>query len=96
MQIAFNFNTAKPGRSRKRDPSTAKDAALRTDATRLENIVYQFLMLMYPRDFNTKELSQELRIDRLSVSPRMVCLERQGKAQRFGRRDGCETWRAVK
>lgn len=84
------------GRSRRSDPETSVIAGESTNASRLENIVFQFLSLMYPRDFTTKDLAVELGLERVTVSPRMICLERKGRAERVGRRDKCETWRAVK
>lgn len=36
-------------------------------------------------------------LDRITISPRLKPLERQGRVRRTGqRRDGCETWRAIK
>lgn len=97
MQQPLNFDIpARRGRSRRTDPSTSVAAGQATNATRLEGIVQSFLTLMYPRDFNTKELASELGMDRVTISPRMICLERRGRAVRVGRRDKCETWRAIK
>lgn len=96
MQLPLSFATSKPGRSRKTDPETSVSASRSINARALENQVAAYLLYVHPEDRTTKELAQEMNLPRISVSPRMICLERQGRAKRVGRRDKCETWKAVK
>ena len=84
------------GKSRRSDPLTSVQAGASTNASRLETAVYSYLLLMFPADKNTKELALEMGLERVTVSPRMCQLARKGKVERTGRRDGCETWRAIK
>lgn len=77
--------TPKPGRSRRKDPPTAKAAAKSVNATELEAVVVDILRT--PR--TTHEISQATGIALVSISPRMAPLAKKGLVKDSGlRREG--------
>jgi hypothetical protein len=72
------------GRSRQRDPLTSKKAAATVPVAELEDRVLRALRLS--RDgLTTHELSFTLKVDLVSVSPRMKPLVRKGLVENSGR-----------
>lgn len=65
------------GRSRRRDPDTAKKAAASIEVTDLEKRVVQALKL-YRSGMTTHELAGRLQLELVTVSPRMRPLAEKG------------------
>ncbi len=82
-----------PARARRRDPDTAKKAAARVPVADLEGRVLRALRLS--RDgMTTHELARLLKVDLVSVSPRMRPLAEKGLVQDSGERRKGDSGRA--
>lgn len=87
------------GRARRRDPDTAKKAAAKVLVADLEARVLKALRLL--KGATTHELAWLLKVDLVSVSPRMRPLAEKGLVQDSGERRRGESgrasivWRAV-
>ncbi|MBZ5700287.1 MAG: hypothetical protein LAN84_00410 [Acidobacteriia bacterium] len=80
------------GRSRRRDPDTAKKAAAAVPVADLEARVLQALRLL--KGATTHELAWFLKVDLVSVSPRMRPLAEKGLVRDSGERRRGESGRA--
>src|SRR5260370_32383305 len=87
------------GRSRRRDPDTSKKAARSVPVADLEERVLRALRLL--KGATTHELAWLLKVDLVSVSPRMRPLVEKGLVQDSGKRRRGESgrssivWKAV-
>jgi DNA-binding transcriptional ArsR family regulator len=75
-----------PGSSRRRDPDTSKEAAKSIDANSLEMRVYQYLIDNGPAILD--DLAYGMKLDKVTVSPRLKPLERAGMVVRGRARPG--------
>jgi hypothetical protein len=94
------FDNPEVGRARHSDPPTAKAAARTISVERLEKRIVE-LLREYPTGFTTHELSEELGIPLVSISPRMAPLKRKtlvqdsGDTRRTGTGRASIVWKAV-
>lgn len=95
----FDDPPRESGRARRRDPDTAKKAAAKVPVADLEARVLKALRLL--KGATTHELAWLLKVDLVSVSPRMRPLAEKGLVQDSGERRRGESgrasivWRAV-
>lgn len=66
---------------RNTDPDTAVAAAESIDCTYLENVVHACLVKRGALGGTTEELAVELKLPRVTVSPRMAPLKRKGRVR---------------
>jgi hypothetical protein len=85
MMQATLFPTKESGRSRKRDPQTAKDAAKLADVKGLEFIVISWLSAR-PAGLTTHELSELAGTELVSISPRIKPLVEKNLVRDSGQR----------
>lgn len=72
--------------SRHHDPDTSKEAAFKLDTTAVEQLVVLKLRELYPGSATAEELSLFLKVDRVTISPRMRPLCDKGLVRDTGRR----------
>jgi len=75
--------------ARHSDPETSHEAAALVDTTKLENLV---LLALKRHDATTAELSAELKVARVSISPRMRPLADRGLVRDTGNRRKGIVW----
>jgi hypothetical protein len=74
------------GAARRSDPDTSKAAAKSTNASRLEGIVLKYLRSIKPFGATSREISEKVHIDFVSICPRLRPMERKGLVKDSGRR----------
>jgi len=100
MIQASLFAESEHGRARRRDPDTAKRAAKSVDAKALESRIVASLKNSLA-GFTTHELSRELDVPLVSISPRMAPLVQKNLVRNSGQTRETETgrkaivWKAV-
>jgi Fic family protein len=73
------------GRFRNNDPDTSREAAMKLDATRLQQIVLNTLG-QFPSGLTAHEVADITGIALVTISPRMKPLEEKGAVERVGKR----------
>lgn len=87
---------ASPAVARSADPPASHDAATRVDTQRLENLVLLALQSTGARGATSKDLALSLKVERVSISPRMKPLERKRLIRRSSeKRDGSHVWHFI-
>jgi len=75
-----------PGAVRRSDPETSREAAQSIDANSIEGRVYQYLIDHGPAILD--DLASGMKLDKVTVSPRLKPLERAGMVVRGQTRPG--------
>ncbi len=81
-------------RARRKDPSTAKDAATEQRGSKAARLSALVLHALHARGPSTsKEIAEYLDEEYVSISPRFRPLERKQIIEEFGKKDGAIVWR---